>query len=163
MASESGTDGNTSKPSRGQPVSITDFFSRLPGPYQPHRLTTIDDKYELKISRFQGPFIWHSHPDADELFIINKGVLRIGMEIVDGVDGGATSNTLKGALEDDANVPERYETLEVKQGEMLRIPKGVRHRPDSVEGCEVIVFEKIGTMNTGDVVGSKLTRDVQTF
>ena len=69
------------------------------------------------------------------------------------VDGGY----LEGEREGDG---EREEVVLVKQGEIIVVPKGMRHRPDSKLGCEVMLFEKRGTVNTGDVEGSERTREV---
>jgi mannose-6-phosphate isomerase-like protein (cupin superfamily) len=119
-------------------VPVPDLFTQIPGPYQPHLIGTIDSAYDIKIAKIEGPFIWHTHPDADEVFYIVKGELTMGIR----VDG------------------EESEVI-LKQGELFKVPQGMEHRPDSKQGCEVIIIEKKGTVNTGDVVGSDRTVEVK--
>lgn len=78
----------------------------------------------VKLVKVLGPFVWHSHRDADELFLVVKGRLRI--ELRDGV-------------------------LDLAEGELAIVPAGVEHRPVAEEECHVLLFEPAGTLNTGDV------------
>jgi mannose-6-phosphate isomerase-like protein (cupin superfamily) len=80
----------------------------------------------------QGTFGWHAHADEDELFLVLHGRLRIDME------AGA---------------------VELGQGEMFVVPKGVRHNPTAVEECHVMLIERKTTLHTGDVVNDK-TRSI---
>jgi GrpB-like predicted nucleotidyltransferase (UPF0157 family)/mannose-6-phosphate isomerase-like protein (cupin superfamily) len=78
----------------------------------------------VKLVKFQGEFVWHTHDDEDELFLVIKG--RFRMEYRDS-----------------------YVWLE--QGEFLIVPRGVEHRPVAEEEVHVLLFEPAGTLNTGDV------------
>jgi mannose-6-phosphate isomerase-like protein (cupin superfamily) len=78
----------------------------------------------VKLVKLLGPFVWHSHRDADELFLVVKGRLRI--ELRDGA-------------------------LDLAEGELAIVPAGVEHRPVAEEECHVLLFEPAGTLNTGDV------------
>lgn len=49
--------------------NISEAFASLPAPWQPHRLATIND-YDVKVVKLAGEFVWHSHPETDELFLV---------------------------------------------------------------------------------------------
>jgi len=84
----------------------------------------------VKLVRFQGEFVWHSHALEDELFLVVRGSFR--MEFRD-----------------------RHVDLEA--GELIIVPRGVEHRPVAENEVHVLLFEPAGTLNTGDA-GGPLTR-----
>jgi mannose-6-phosphate isomerase-like protein (cupin superfamily) len=78
---------------------------------------------KIQVAKTHGEFVWHSHPETDDLFLVLKGSLRV--ELRDGaVDGG--------------------------EGELLVVPRGVEHRPVADEEAHVLLLEVEGTPNTGD-------------
>lgn len=79
---------------------------------------------EVKLARLLGEFVWHHHSDADELFLVHRGRLRL--EFRDGV-------------------------VELGPGELCIVPRGVEHRPVAEEEVEVLLFEPQGTLNTGNL------------
>jgi mannose-6-phosphate isomerase-like protein (cupin superfamily) len=83
----------------------------------------VDDIY-VKVAHVHGELAWHAHEHEDELFLILKGHLRIEME-----DGA----------------------VELDEGEMFIVPKGVRHNPVAVEPCHLLLIEKKSTLHTGGV------------
>lgn len=85
---------------------------------------------EVKVVKFQGEFVWHTHDDADELFLVWRGHMRVEF---------------------------RDRTVELGPGEFLIVPRGVEHRTAADEEAEVVLFEPAGTRNTGDVVDAELT------
>jgi mannose-6-phosphate isomerase-like protein (cupin superfamily) len=85
---------------------------------------------ELKVVKFQGEFVWHTHDDADELFLVWRGRMRVEF---------------------------RDRTVELGPGEFLIVPRGVEHRTAADEEVEVVLFEPAGTRNTGDVVDPTFT------
>ena len=85
---------------------------------------------EVKLARLQGEFIWHSHEKEDELFLVIGGLLR--MEF-------------------------RDRHVEVGPGEFIIVPRGVEHRPVAEREAQILLFEPVGTVNTGDA-GGPLTR-----
>jgi mannose-6-phosphate isomerase-like protein (cupin superfamily) len=78
----------------------------------------------VKLVKFQGEFVWHSHEHEDEMFLVLQG--RFRMEFRD-----------------------RSEWLE--EGEFLIVPRGVEHRPVAETEVAVLLFEPVGTLNTGNV------------
>jgi mannose-6-phosphate isomerase-like protein (cupin superfamily) len=79
---------------------------------------------QVKLAKLKGEFIWHSHAEEDELFYIIKGILK--MEF-------------------------RDKLVELKEGDILIVPKGVEHRPIAEEEVHVMLFEPAATKHTGEV------------
>jgi mannose-6-phosphate isomerase-like protein (cupin superfamily) len=105
-------------------INISDKFGKLPaGDYAVGVIAKMND-YEFKIVKFKGDFIWHSHPDTDETFIIIEGTLVMNFH---------------------------DQKVEVHAGEMIVIPKGVEHKPSSENGYRALLIEPEGVPNTGDV------------
>ena len=105
-------------------INLSDKFGKLPGGDYAVRLVAKMNNYDFKIVKFKGDFVWHSHPETDETFII--------------MDGKLTMNF-------------RDRKVEVDAGEMIVIPKGVEHKPFSKNGYRAILIEPEGVANTGDV------------
>jgi len=105
-------------------INIADKFSKLPDEDYSVRIVAKMNNYEFKIVKFKGEFVWHSHPDTDETFIILKGKMLMHF---------------------------REKIVEVSAGEMIVIPKGVEHKPASEEGYEMLLIEPEGVPNTGNV------------
>ncbi len=79
------------------------------------------NNYEIKIVKFRGEFVWHKHSDTDETFIILDGAMIM-------------------------NLMDRQ--VEVKAGEMIVIPRGVEHKPASINGYKALLIEPEGIPNT---------------
>jgi mannose-6-phosphate isomerase-like protein (cupin superfamily) len=99
--------------------------------WSPRVIGEVDDAY-IKVASVRGSLAWHSHEREDELFLVLKGRLRIEME-----NG----------------------TVELDEGEMFIVPKGVRHNPVAEEECHLLLVERKSTLHTGDVTTDK-TRSV---
>ena len=84
------------------------------------------NNYQFKLVKIKGEFIKHHHPDTDEVFIVIKGSMKIEF------------NT---------------EILEVNEGEMIVVPKGVDHKPSAENECHVMLVEPRGVLNTGNIEG----------
>ncbi|KAA3610381.1 MAG: cupin domain-containing protein [Calditrichaeota bacterium] len=87
--------------------------------------------HQVKLAKFQGEFIWHTHENEDELFMVLKGSFK--MEF-------------------------RDKTVQLNEGEFLIVPKGVEHRPVAKNEVSVLLFEPGSTINTGNNP-SDLTRN----
>jgi mannose-6-phosphate isomerase-like protein (cupin superfamily) len=88
---------------------------------------------QIKLVKLLGEFVWHQHDHEDEMFLVVRG--RFRMEL-------------------------RDRTLEIGEGELIVIPRGVEHRPGADEEVDVLQFEPATTLNTGDAVGDARTRAV---
>src|SRR3989454_9539077 len=89
---------------------------------------------QVKLVKFQGPFVWHHHDNEDEMFLVVKGRLR--MEFRD-----------------------RHVWLE--EGEFLIVPRGVEHRPIADEEAHVLLFEPASTLNTGTVQNERTVANLE--
>ena len=98
--------------------------------WQPHRMASIND-YDMKVVKLQGDFVWHTHPDTDELFLVLSGELTIQLKDRDVVLG---------------------------PHDVFVVPKGVEHCPKAPEEVQVVLFEPQGTVNTGDAGGGMTSR-----
>lgn len=103
-------------------VAIADKLSLFSEHWQPKIVGELDN-YHIKLAKFQGDFVWHQHDDADEMFLVIEGSFT--MKLRDG-------------------------DIEIEQGEFIIIPKGVEHCPSAEQEVQVMLFEKAGTLNTGD-------------
>lgn len=99
----------------------------LPELWSPRVIAEVDDAY-IKVAKVHGSLAWHSHENEDELFLILKGQLCIEME---------------------------HESVQLNEGEMFVVPKGVRHNPVAKEECHILLIERKSTLHTGNVVTEK--------
>ncbi len=105
-----------------QAINFQDKFSKFDNHWSPRVIAQMND-YQFKLVKVQGDFVWHDHPDTDEVFIVIEGVLDIEFE-----DGKVT----------------------LAAGEMFVVPKGVRHKPQASAECKILLVEPKGVVNTGD-------------
>ena len=95
--------------------------------WQPHRLSSIND-YDMKVVKLLGEFVWHTHPDTDELFMVRSGHLIIQL---------------------------RDRDVHLGPDDIFVVPAGVEHCPRADEEVSALLFEPKGTVNTGDVGGDR--------
>lgn len=95
--------------------------------WSPRVIAEVDDAY-IKVAKVHGSLAWHSHENEDELFLVLKGHLRIEME---------------------------SGSVELNEGEMFVVPKGVRHNPVAEQECHLMLIERKTTLHTGDIVTEK--------
>jgi len=107
-------------------VSLADKFARFSEQWSPKIAGEINDSY-VKLVKFQGDFVWHHHDHEDEMFLVIKGRMLMGLR----------------------DPEERV--IEVNAGEFIIIPKGVEHRPSAPEETQVVLLEPKTTLNTGNV------------
>ena len=113
-----------------EPVNLAEKLALFSDHWNP-RIVGNYNGNELRLAKLQGQFIWHSHAETDELFLVLKG--RLTIEFRDGV------RTLG-------------------PGEFLVVPKGVEHRPVAPEEVELLIMDREGEPNTGGEAPSALTR-----
>lgn len=93
--------------------------------WSPRVVGEVDDSY-IKVAKVSGSLCWHSHDEEDELFLVLQGHLRIELE-----DAAA---------------------VELDEGEMFVVPKGVRHNPVAEQECLLMLIERKSTLHTGNLV-----------
>lgn len=111
-------------------INLEDKLSKFSEHWSPKVIAEMND-YQFKLVKIEGEFVWHEHPDTDEVFIVIEGTMQIEFE---------------------------DRTIELSEGEMLVVPKGVRHKPYAEAECKVMLVEPRGVVNTGDT-GDELTAD----
>jgi mannose-6-phosphate isomerase-like protein (cupin superfamily) len=105
-------------------------MDEIDAPWQPHRLTSIND-YDVKLAKFDGEFVWHTHPDTDEFFLVLAGSITIRM---------------------------RDRDVELGPHDVFVVPRGVEHCPTAAAEASVLMFEPRTTVNTGDAGGGRTQR-----
>src|SRR5215467_12868148 len=113
------------------PINLTEKFGKFSEQWSPRVIAEMND-YQFKLSKLQGEFIWHSHPETDEVFRVGDGSLVI--EFRDG-------------------------RVELKAGEMFVVPRGVEHKPVAPTECQLMIIEPRGVLNTGDAGGARTAKN----
>jgi mannose-6-phosphate isomerase-like protein (cupin superfamily) len=88
--------------------------------------------YKLEVVKVHGEFVWHSHEDTDDFFLVLQGRLTIQL---------------------------RDRDVELSPGELFVVPRGVEHCPRADEVAHVLLIEPAGTVNTGDAGGELTARE----
>ena len=105
------------------PLSPRQVAASLTEFWSPRIIGEVDDAY-VKVAKVRGALAWHSHENEDEMFLVLKGHLRIEME---------------------------GRSVELDEGEMYVVPRGVRHNPVAQHECHVMLIERKSTLHTGTV------------
>jgi mannose-6-phosphate isomerase-like protein (cupin superfamily) len=105
-----------------QSVNLADKLSLFDDHWQP-RIVAETNGQKVMLVKVLGEFVWHSHADSDDFFLVLSGRLLI-------------------------DLPE--ETITLAPGEMFVVPRGVEHRPRAEELTELLLIEPLGVANTGD-------------
>lgn len=109
------------------PINLENKFSLFDEHWKPKVIKEMND-YQFKIVKIQGDFVWHSHTDTDEAFIVIDGVLRIDFR-----DGHVL----------------------VKSGEIYVVSKGVEHKTAAESEVKLMMIEPRGVLNTGHEGGER--------
>ena len=104
------------------PINFAEKYTLFQEQWTPKVVAEMND-YQFKIVRLEGEFIWHSHADTDETFIVLEGELRIEFR-----DGAVT----------------------IGAGEMYVVKKGIEHKPSAAREVKLLLIEPRGVLNTGD-------------
>lgn len=101
--------------------------------WSPRILGEVNDSY-VKLAKFKGDFVWHTHENEDEMFIVVKGELTIKF---------------------------RDKDVQLHEGECIVIPKGIEHMPVAEQEAHVMLIEAKTTLNTGNVVNEKTVENLE--
>ncbi|TDE10099.1 cupin domain-containing protein [Jiangella asiatica] len=110
-----------------QPINLDTALASFDALWSPRIVTRVND-YDVRIAKVAGDFVWHSHEDTDEFFLVLDGELDIALR------QGRTAER----------------TVHLSRGDVFVVPRGTEHRPSSAAGASILMFEPTGTVNTGD-------------
>lgn len=111
-------------------INVAERFSKFSDHWSPKIVGELNGQH-VKLAKLKGEFVWHAHEHEDELFLVVRGELRIELET---------------------------ELLTLHEGELVIIPRGVRHRPIAQEEVQVMLFEPKSTVSTGEVSDPRTTQ-----
>jgi mannose-6-phosphate isomerase-like protein (cupin superfamily) len=112
-------------------INFEEKFSMFSEHWSPRVIAQMNE-YQFKLAKVESEFIWHSHSDTDEVFIVIEGTLDIEFR-----DGKVT----------------------LGPGEMFVIPRGVEHKPTAKSECKIMLVEPKGVVNTGESGGNLTARN----
>jgi len=114
-------------------VNLAEKLLLLDKAFSPGIVGYLND-YKLQIGRVEGEFIWHKHDETDELFLVLRGHLTIQL---------------------------RDRNIELDEGELYVVPRGVEHCPRADEETYILLIDPVGTSNTGDAGGELTAAEVE--
>ncbi|MFI5565482.1 cupin domain-containing protein [Amycolatopsis japonica] len=109
-----------------QPIDLETALAGFDEIWSPRIVAHVND-YDVRLAKVAGEHIWHVHENTDEFFLVLDGTLDIALR----EEGG-----------------ERVVTL--PRGSVFVVPRGTFHKPSSVDGASLLLFEPTGTLSVGD-------------
>ena len=103
-------------------INFESKFQKFEDHWSPKVIAEMND-YQFKLVKIEKDFIWHKHDETDEVFIVMEGKIFIEFE---------------------------DEVVEINEGEMIVVPKGVKHKPYAEKEAKIMLIEPRGIVNTGD-------------
>lgn len=107
-------------------INLADKLAAIAEHWSPRVVAELND-IQFKLAKFEGDFVWHTHDDTDEAFLVLQGEMQVGFR-------------------------DREVTLRV--GELLVVPRGVEHITRATHECHALIVEPRGVVNTGEVGGA---------
>ena len=114
---------------QGETIDLADRFAAFSDHWRPRVAAQLNGQ-DVRLVKVQGVFPWHSHADAEEMFLVWKGLFRVEF---------------------------RDRVVEMGPGQMVVVPRGVEHRTAADAEAEVLIFEPSEVVNTGDAEVSDFT------
>jgi len=112
-------------------INLAEKFSLFDETWTPKLVGELNGQH-VKLAKIKGEFVWHTHDNADEMFLVIKGSITIEL---------------------------RDQRVDLDAGEFFIVPRGVEHRPIAVDEAHIMLFEPAGTVNTGAVEYEFTVRD----
>lgn len=112
-------------------INLKEKLDRFSDYWAPRIVSGFND-YHIKLVKVKGEFVWHEHPETDELFLVLDGSLEIYFR-----DG----------------------KVKLNEGDMFVVPKGLEHRPIVESECHILLIEPAGTINTGKIIDALTSKD----
>lgn len=114
-------------------ISLAQKIGLLDKPYVPGIIGYLND-YKLIVVKVHGEFVWHKHEETDDFFLVLNGHLTIQL---------------------------RDRNIELDQGELFVVPRGVEHCPKADKETHVLLIEPVDTVNTGDAGGNLTAEPIE--
>ncbi|MEV0726692.1 cupin domain-containing protein [Micromonospora purpureochromogenes] len=111
-----------------EPIDLAVALAGFDQLWSPRIVTRVND-YDVRIAKVAGEHVWHVHDHTDEFFLVLDGELRIALRDGDG---------------------DAERTVVLPRGAVYVVPRGTPHRPSSVAGASILMFEPSGTSSVGD-------------
>lgn len=108
-------------------ISLDHALESFDDEWSPRIVTRVND-YDVRVAKIKGEFVWHRHLGTDEFFHVLRGEVDIAMRDADGAE----------------------HVVHLRQGSVFTVPRGVEHKPQSLHGASILLFEPSTTVNTGD-------------
>ena len=115
-----------------EPINLAQKLAQFSEHWAPRTVAQLNDN-DIMLVKVQGEFVWHSHADTDDFFLVLKGRLTIRM---------------------------RDREVVLHPGELFVVPRGVEHQPFAEEETHLLLIEPSGTPNTGDAATAALRRTI---
>jgi mannose-6-phosphate isomerase-like protein (cupin superfamily) len=115
------------------PVSLAEKLATLDECWSP-RIVAEANGWHFKLVKVLGEFVWHTHPDVDEVFWVISGILEVRLE--------------------------ERRAVRLSPGDLFVVPRGMSHQPYAEEECHIALLEPAGVPNTGDTGGPRTAADV---
>jgi mannose-6-phosphate isomerase-like protein (cupin superfamily) len=112
-------------------INLKEKLSLFDDYWNPRIVGELNGQY-VKLVKFKGPFTWHHHENEDELFMVVKGRFRMDFREEASGEGG------------------KNQAIWIEEGEMIIVPRSAEHCPVAEEECQVLLFEPVSTLNTGN-------------
>ena len=109
-----------------KPINISEKFKLFNEHWTPKKIGELNGQQVL-LAKLSGAFIWHTHENEDELFMVIKGHLKIKF---------------------------RNKTVQLNEGELYIIPKGIKHKPIAEKEVHVLLFEPLTIKHTGKIISN---------
>lgn len=106
-------------------IVLAEKFAGFADHWSPKLIAELNGQH-VKLVKFRGEFVWHHHEHEDEMFLVVRGGFRLEF---------------------------RDRVVELSEGDLIVVPRGVEHRPVAAEEVCVMLFEPAGTVNTGSAGG----------
>ena len=114
-------------------INLAQKLSKIDALWTPKIVARMNDYY-IKLVKIEDEFVWHSHPETDEVFLVIEGSMQIDFR-----DGA----------------------VELDQGELVVVPRGKEHKPFAERECKILLIEPTETVNTGDTGGERTVADLE--
>jgi len=111
-------------------INIPEKLDLFDDYWNPRIVAELNGQY-VKLAKFKGAFVWHTHDNEDEMFYVVNGELTVEF---------------------------RDKKVHLKEKEFMVVPRGVEHRPSAQKEAHVLLFEPGNTLNTGNT-NNELTRN----